>query len=367
MVTYGEVDKLRCIRAPAESVLSVYLSIPRDPAELRSLPARASDLITAASGTRPDGQPCGLDPADEQVVRGAVAAHARQHLGRTIAVFACADLGLLEVVPLPGLFAERAVLAVRPHVRPLLAALERHPDHRIAVIDRRHAYLLAVADDRVDTIASVPGGLVPRHSPGGWYGLEPHQTEQRMGELTRHLFSDAAAILQRAARDTGRQPLVIGGHSEGISRLLADLSPELRDSYAGCFGADPQTLTPARASELAAPVIANWTERRESQEAGKITAASSGVRAAVGLTACLAAVNADAVRLLLLPDDGVRPGYRCERCGTLGVTDSECCDWGAAARAVPDLLEEMALQTMHDGGDVMSLREAPFDVAAGLR
>ncbi len=367
MVTHGEVDKLRCIRAPAESVLSVYLSIPLDPAELRSLSARATDLIMAACGTSPDGRPGSFDPADEQMVRAAVAAHARQHLGRTIAIFACADLGLLEVVPLPGQFAERAVLAVRPHVRPLLAALQRHPDHRIAVVDGRHAYLVAVAEDRVETIASVPGGLVPRHGPSGWYGLEPHQTEQRMTGLTRHLFGDAAAILQRAARDSGRQPLVIGGHPEGISRLLADLSPELRDSYAGCFGADPQTLTPTRACELAAPVIADWTERRESRQASKITAAPSGVRAAVGLSACLAAVNADAVRLLLLPDSGVRPGYRCERCGTLGVTDSECCDWGAAARAVPDLLEEMALQTMHDGGDVMSLREAPFDVAAGLR
>ena len=78
-------------------------------------------------------------------------------------------------------------------------------------------------------------------------------------------------------------------------------------------------------------------------------------------------MNADAADLLLIPDHGMVPGYLCERCGVLSVTGEECCDWGAASRAVPDLLEEMALRTLYDGGEVVSVCAPGFSPAARLR
>jgi len=363
MITNSEIDKLRSIRAPEESVLSLYLEVPLDPAGLRELPARASDLIRAAA----DANPGKLAAEDEEAARDAVAAGARNWLGHTVAIFVCGDIGLLEVVPLPGRFAERAVLAVRPHLRPLLAALQRHPDHRILIIDRRRAWLLAVTDDHIETVASQPGESVSSPGFGGWYGLESYHVQQRVSELARHHYRDAATILSHAVQHSGPQPLVVGGHAVGIKHLLAELPPQLRDSYAGYFAADPHTLTPAKARDLADPVIAHWIEQREQQHTRELTAAESSAYAAVGLQACLAAVNADAVKLLLIPDEGMQPGYHCERCGVLSVTSDGCCDWGAAARAVPDLLEEMALRTLHEGGEVLSVRELPVGAAASLR
>jgi Bacterial archaeo-eukaryotic release factor family 10 len=362
VITHGEVDKLQSIRAPEESVLSLYLEVPLDPAGLRELPGRAGDLIKAAAG----GGPGLANAEDEQVARTAVAAHSREWLGHTLAVFVCGDLGLLEVVPLPGRLAERAVLAVRPHVRPLLAALQRHPDHRIVIINGRHVWLLAVAGDRIDTVARASSGRVSSAAFGGWYGLEPYGVNQRVAELTRHHYRDAVAILEQAVLYGGPQPLVIGGHVGAVKDLLADLPREVRDGYAGCFAADPHTLTPARARDLAAPVIAHCAEQRERQLVQEIMAAP-GVLAAIGLPACLAAVNADAAELLLIPDDAMVPGYHCERCDVLSLTSDGCCDWGAASRALPDLLEEMALRTLHDGGDVISARELPCGAAARVR
>jgi len=362
MITHGELDKLRSIRAPEDSVLSVYLEVPLDPATLRELPARTSDLIRAA-----DGKPGPPLAEDEQVARQVVAGHARECLGRTLAVFVCGELGLLEVVQLPGGFGERAVWAVRPHVRPLLAALQRHPEHRIVIIDRRHIWLFAVADDSISAVASASDESASSTRFGGWYGLESYHIQQRVSELDRHHYRDAAAILDQAVRDGGPQPLVIGGHVDGIKHLLAELPRAVRAGYAGCFAADPHTLTPARARELAAPVIGHWAEQRERQLAKEVTGATSGVRAAIGLNGCLAAVNADAADLLLIPDHGMVPGYLCERCGVLSVTGEECCDWGAASRAVPDLLEEMALRTLYDGGEVVSVCAPGFSPAARLR
>jgi hypothetical protein len=362
MITYGEVDKLRSIRAPEESVVSLYVTVPRDPAGLRELSAQVGDLIKAADGT---ANP--LAAGDEQLARDAVVSHAREWLGHTLAVFVCSDLGLLEVVPLPDEFAERAVLAVRPHVRPLLSALQRHPDHRIVIIDHQHVWLLAVAGDRIETVARTSDDTLPSASFGGWYGLQSYGVNQRVAELARHHYRDAAAILARAARDSGVQPLVIGGRADVVKRLLADLPRTVRGDYAGRFASDPHLLTPARARDLAAPVLAHWCEQRERQLVQEITAPTSATRAAIGLHACLASVNAEEQDLLLIPDDGMVPGYVCERCEALTVTSDGCCDWGAASRAVPDLLEEMAVRTLHAGGDVISARELPCGVAARLR
>ena len=114
-------------------------------------------------------------------------------------------------------------------------------------------------------------------------------------------------------------------------------------------------------------MIAQWGQEREQKLANAISHASPDERAAVGLTACLAAVNAGGVEMLLVADEPMVPGCYCGRCGALSLTGTDCPDWGAAARAVPDLLEEMALRTSDDGGEVIAVREAPFAVAARLR
>ncbi len=359
MITHGELDKLRSVRAPEESILSLYLKIPLDPAGLHGLPARAGDLIKAAAG------PAGRQRADDELVaRDAVVGHARQWLGHTLAIFVCGDLGLLEVVPLPGTACERAVMATRPHVRPLLAALQRHPDHRIAVIDRRHAWLFAVTSDGIATVARTTGDHAMNEAAAAWRGLEHDHVERRMNEFARHHYHDAAAILAQASRRNGPQPLVLGGHAGSIEHLLAALSPDVREQYAGCFAADPHVLTPARAEQLAAPVIARRAELQERSLVQQITGPTSGMRAAIGLNGCLAAVNAEAADLLLITDEGVAPGYVCERCGVLSVTGEECCDWGAASRAVPDLLEEMALRTLASAGEVITARGLRIEAIA---
>lgn len=362
MITYGEVDKLRSSRVPDQSVLSLYLYVPADEACLAGLPARAADLIMTAT----EHTPGMLRRDDEQLALRAVAAHSAEWLGYTLGILVSSELGLYEVIPLPGRFAERAVLAPRPHVRPLLAALQRYPDHRIVIINQRHAWLLAVAGDRIDVIAQVPANGEASAGFGGWY-LEPSHGLQRVTELVPHLYQDAAAILDRQSRHGGSQPLVIGGRADSITHLLALLPRAVLAEYAGGFTADPHALTLAMARELAAPVMSHWAERRERQLVQAVMAARPGVSTAVGLDECLDAVNDGTAELLLIPDDPMVPGFECERCDVLSVSRDGCCDWGAASWPVPDLLEEMTWRTLHAGGQVVSARTLPCAAAARLR
>ena len=41
MISWAEADKLARVHAPEPTVLSLYLTVPVDPAKLRGLPARS--------------------------------------------------------------------------------------------------------------------------------------------------------------------------------------------------------------------------------------------------------------------------------------------------------------------------------------
>jgi hypothetical protein len=241
MMTDAEIRKLLDVRAAEPTVLSLYLGVPRDPPALRALPARADQLL-ARAGRGGSDNPDVAQAQDEgrRIARRTLDVHAREWLGRTIAVFTCAEPRLAETVVLPAL-ADRAVFATRPHVRPLLAAGQRRP-----------------------------------------------------------------GVGQPAAGQRERHP--------------------------------------------AGPVLPE-----------------PGARTVTGLQPCLAAVNQRAVRLLLVPDSGMIPGFVCQRCGQLSSTGTDCPDWGAASLAVPDLIEEMAVTALEDGAQVETIPDPPGGIAARLR
>jgi len=366
VIARPQADALLAVRAAEPSVLSVYLTVPLDLAEHRTLPTRARELIKAAADIPPPRGAIVREP-DLAAVARAVELHSHEWLGRTMAIFACAEIGLFETLPLPGPITDRAVIAARPHVRPLLAAMQRHPEYRAALIDNRHAWVFSVAGDRIETVAERTGEGVPSTGYAGWYGLEGHRVQQRVMTLARRHFRDTAAILERAA-EASRLPLVIGGHENEINRFIGELPRAVGDSVAGTFHADLATITPARVRDLADPVIARFQAQAEARAVGSVLGEPPG-SATTDLAGCLAAGRSRAIAELIVPDDQLLPGYACDDCGALGVGAGpcDCPDPAGACRAVPDVLDELARQTIDGGGQVISVTDPPFPAAARLR
>lgn len=368
MISRSDVGKLLTVRAGGPSVVSLYLWVPLDPAGLRGLPARAGELLALAVGDSPGASGVVRVPAaGRRAVRGLVESGARDWLGHTVALFACAEEGLAEAFPLPCRLQERAVLAARPHVRPLLLAIQRFPAYRVAVVDRRHAWLFAVAGEHIAAAALPPAEGLRSHGFSGWYGLEAYRVNQRIIQLARHHYHDVAVILDRAERAGGPEPLVIGGHQDTIAQFRAVLPATLGVQVAGSFVADLHTLTPAKARDLADPVIADWTERRDQHLAAGILREPPGELTVVGLDACIAVADRHAIDTLLIPADGLVPGYSCTRCGALSRAGDGCPHGAAAVMTVPDLIEEITVSVLGDGGQVRALDELPGSIAARLR
>ena len=368
MISRAEVDKLLSVCADGPSVLSLYLWVPLDPATLRGLPTRADELFALAARDGPGrAGTVQVQAEDRRAVHGLLTAHARDWLGHTVAIFACGQLGLAEALPLPCRLQERAVLATRPHVRPLLLAIQRCPAYRAAVVDRRHAWLFQITGEHIESAAlpSAPG--LRSHGFSGWYGLQAHRVNERIIQLTRQHYHDTAALLERAARATGPEPLVIGGHESSIAQFLAVLPAGLRDDFAGSFVADPHTLTPAKVRDLAGRVIEEWLDQRDQHLVAEILQEPPDGLTAAGLSACLAAASQHAIQLLLVPAGGLIPGYACQRCGALSSTGDGCPHGTAAFLAVPDLIEELAVTTLGDGGQVQTLHDPPSGICARLR
>jgi peptide subunit release factor 1 (eRF1) len=360
MITGADVEKLRSVHAPGPVLLSLYVPVPLDPAGVRGLAAEAGDLMAGAGGA-------GVSDADRQAVRDALAEHGREWLGHTVAFFACDQVGLFEAWPLPCPLPERVVLAAWAHVRPLLAALQRCPDYRVAVADRRHSRILSVSGSQVEILASQSEQALRSHGFGGWYGLQSYRVQHRIIQLSRHHYRATAAVLARTAGLNAHVPLVIGGHHESIAGLLQALPAAVRADVAGSFAADPGTVTPARVRELASPVIQGWVARRDQELAEQILGGAPGRLAAAGLPACLSAVSQGAVAHLLVAHEDMIGGFACGRCGSLNTGPDQCPDWSTTAQAVPDLLEEMIQRTLDDGAQATVIRDAPFTVAAKLR
>jgi Bacterial archaeo-eukaryotic release factor family 10 len=180
----------------------------------------------------------------------------------------------------------RAVLGTRPYIRPLLVALQRCPAYRVAVVEARHAWLFSIAGDEIETVSAPVSARVGDSGLGGWYGLEAYRVQQVV-RLARHDYRDTAAMLEQVMRHGEQEPLVIGGHDDGVRHLLGSLPPIVPESFAGSFAADMHTLTPARARELAAPLVARWAEQRAQHLAGEILAMPPGDLVAIDLSACL--------------------------------------------------------------------------------
>jgi hypothetical protein len=126
-------------------------------------------------------------------------------------------------------------------------------------------------------------------------------------------------------------------------------------------------MTPARARALASPIITNWVEKSEQQLVTRIRQEPPGGLAATGLAACLTAVRQHAVHVLAMPGLGLVSGFACRQCGAVGATAAGCAHAGSAAFAVPDLIEEMAVSTLHDGGQIQAVPDPPGGIAAYLR
>lgn len=307
-------------------IVSLYFTVPADPAQLEGLVRRAC----------PE-----LDHATLDAVRDALKDPRGKRGG--VALFVSRSPGPRRRLPLPCEIAESAHVGMRPYVRPLLAVLHRCVPYCVVVFDEARTWIGVGGDGRLVEKAAIGDEITHRTSHA-----------RRLPETRLRLIAE---LVEDTVRKEGVGALVLCGHADHVPQLFALLPRVAREVFAGHIIANPAAVDPVKLWRLSDEVVAR---RRASADeklaAAVLDEAAAGTRAVEGLSGCLAAAGAGGVRQLLVEEGPDVPGAECESCNALLPELWRACPaCGGRVRPVPDVLEEAVVAVLRGGGEVVPL------------
>lgn len=297
------------------------------------------------------------------------ASHADAH---GVALFACPALGLREVISVRAPLENAVVVADRPFLRPLAAALGERPPTLVVFIDAESARLIPVLDagpgEEIRLDSEVPG----HHRRGGWAQLALAHYQRHIEERRGRHLEAVSEALGRLVEEHGLERIVIAGSPDSASAFRRALPSTVTARVAGVVSGrrhEPASELVARAGELIRRVAAQEVETAVD---GLLTEAAKGGQAAASLEGVLEAVQRGAVDRLYLLRDLREPGRACTACAALQPGDAATCRLCRQATAAVELGEAIVTRTIAAGGavtmvDAHAALGAVGGVAARLR
>lgn len=347
------VDRIEGLRREGHQILSVYLATPTRPVQgvtprlkqlLRPLQEQAQRLEREAAQAAAHDIDYVLGIGDRIVASS----------GKGVAVFVCSGADILERVALPASVRDRAVLDARPLVRPLHAMLEELHRYCAVVLDRRRAEIFEFRFGRLEHWEQMNEEELRKVNFGGFGGYAEHGVRAHGDEVAHRHFRETASRIFDLLREDPFDLLLVGGQSESIDGLLAELHPDLRALLAGTFSIDMHTMTPALVEKHCAEVAAaHDSVDQQTLVSRLIDAAKGGGSGVLGLDWVVDAVNQKAVDLLVIDSHGAPAGGQCVECSWLMTEPGETCPaCSGSTRRVADLLDASAQAVVDSGGRV---------------
>ena len=284
---------------------------------------------------------------------------------RGIALFACAGLGVRDLLPTRVPFEPRFVVGDRPFLAPLAEALQRARPVLVVFVDGERARLVSLdahgAVDEVTLEHEVPG----RHARGGWAQLAQSRY-QRHVEVHRDQHLDAVArAAEEAAREHDVERLVLAGEPRALAQLRKRLPSHLAALVDGAVTAAAHEPASALADRASRIVEEQDRARRAGALDHVLTEAAKGGRAVAGAAGVVAAVARGAVDRLYVLAGFADAGRACGACGALAATTDPACRACGAGTAAVDLGAVIVARVLASRGTVEIVDAHPGLEAAG--
>lgn len=338
VITESAIRELASIRGERTPITSCYLDVDgRRVARYPDL-EREVDLLLKGAKVRANGEQSVHDDLVRigRFVRGGI----DRSRTRGVAIFACAELNLWEVIELPVPVHSQVVINHVPAVGQLESVLREHEPIGVLLVDRQRAQMyvfelgeLVEHSERFDSLTrdDGPRGQFDRGADSS------HPVEERVQQHLRNAAKVAFDVWQQK----GFAHLVVGA-PEGLAHeltaylhpyLVARLAPQ-RLGVAVGSGHD-QVLTAAQAAE-------GEIERdRQAAVVGRLRdATASGGRAVLGLPAVLDGLGDRRVDQLVVSRGFQAPGWRCDGCDCHVAVGRTCKRCGSEMVEVDDIVEE---------------------------
>jgi peptide chain release factor subunit 1 len=350
------IDGLIRFRSPDAPVLSMYLTVPADPGEVKGARSQLRTLAKVATEHVESDQ---LGHAERESLKSdighmlALEGDLPAMKGRGVALFSCTRHKLLEQVVLPRPVKDRVDVDVAPYVRPLLGLASESPRYCVVVIDRANVWLYLFHLGSLEEAKRDRDRTLRNKDHGGPSGYDEYTVHNKSEDLARRHFRHAVEETEAFMQDQRAELLIVGGHEDVVTQFLGYFPEPLADKRAGTFVIDPHTMTPARIRDHAEQVVDDYEHYREQQLVSEaIDRAKSGGLGALGLDWCLLAGDEQAVEQLLIDQDAEVGGQVCDNCGWLGLSGQSCPVCGQSTRRSSDIIGNLAVAVVGASGTV---------------
>jgi hypothetical protein len=363
MITAETINRLMRFQAGGMPVVSLYAAMAPGTME-REILGRVNSLVDELDESA-------KDHAAEHEWRLSLRADIERIKARAgeqiwtpkgIAIFACSARGLYEEVPLPQRVRDRVVIDETPFVRPMLGVLDQYRRSCVVIVDKESARAFEVYQDEMRELATIRDRILRKPNFAAWRA--EYNVRNKADELNKRHYRHVAQILGEMLRAGRYDLLIIGGHEYEIPAFLEFLPNDLRNRVAGTFSIDPATAPAVEIRAAADAIVQRYEHDQDEQLLQEVLdKQASGGLGAVGVKDCLWAGSVAAIGQLLIADGATTPGVVCDESGWVALTGDTCPFCGKATRSTPDVIEELVLAVIDEGGSVHDFAAADTTLA----
>lgn len=358
MIDRATIDALRTTTDDDTLVVSLFLGVPRQPDEMRSVPARVKNLVRPLR-ERVDagefGEAGRALRADIDTAAELVSGH-RGQLGRGVAAFVCGSKGLKELMDLPASVRDRAIIDRSAYLAPLEAMVDQATEYVAVVLDRQAATIFRFIMGELESKETISADDSGKPDYGGFSGYEEKNARSRADEVFAKLLRTVAARLGALRRKHDFDNIVIGGHQSSVEALKGMMHTELQNLVAGTFTIDPRTMTTDEVRTRCNDLVEGHQRKLDGEAVQTVVeTAAEGGAAVVGIEAVLDAINQRAASLVLVSVDDTIAGARCGGCGWLSAAVGTCVACGDEMTAVDDIIDTATAVARSDGSRIRYL------------
>jgi peptide subunit release factor 1 (eRF1) len=336
-ITQTRLRALAEVRPERGRVLSVFLNL--DPAEFATAPARSSAITSVMTDAAHKIESSdGLDHDERMALRADVdrvrevlaASDVASNGTRGVAVYACAEAGLLEVLRLRRPVDSKVVLERTAFIEPLVMQ-GTDEQWMVLLTNRRAARIFVGPGDALEETDRIVDDVHSQHDQGGWSQLNYQRSVEK--EVSDHLARTAELAFEIYKR-RGLDRVLVGGPEELLGEFKGKLHPYLRERIAGKIAVDVENAGLDEVRAEAQRAIENHTRKSEREALDRLVeAVGRGGRGAAGISQVLDALNQARVEMLLIDESFRAGGRRDFEAGLLLPEDAD------AGEPVDDIVE----------------------------
>jgi peptide subunit release factor 1 (eRF1) len=321
LITQTRLRALADVHPDRGRVLSVFLNL--DPTEFATPPARSSaitSVMTAAARKiesheeLTDAERDGLKADVERVRTVLDGGDLATNGTRGVAVYACGELDLLEVLKLHRPVDSKVVLDRTAFIEPLVMH-GTDAEWMVLLSNRRAARIFVGPGDALEETDRITDDIRSRHEQGGWSQLNYQRSIDK--DVSDHLIR-ASELAFEIYKERGLDRLLIGAPDELLTEFKGKLHPYLRERIAGKVVVDIEDASLDDVRAEAARAIEAHARKCEREALDRLVeAVGRGGRGAAGIEQVLDALNQARVETLLIAENFRAGGRRDFEAGLL--------------------------------------------------